>query len=241
VRSVRSSRRSPVSVAVLAAAAALLAPAAASAALPPVPSRFPASGELVQAKVVVRAAPRASARALTTFSEFRQGFRKQIVLATELREDQAVQGRLWYRVLVPGRPNGRTGWVRAEAVALRPTRAEITVRLGARTVELRVDGRVRMRTRAAVGARGMETPLGFYYVTAGFVPRNGFLGAYALETSAYSRLSEWPGGGIVGIHGTTRPDLLGRAVSHGCVRVSNAAALVLRRLAPPGTPIRILR
>jgi lipoprotein-anchoring transpeptidase ErfK/SrfK len=58
-----------------------------------------------------------------------------------------------------------------------------------------------------------------------------------LETSAYTKLSEWPGGGLAGIHGTDRPDLLGRAVSHGCVRVSNAVDRALARLAPLGTPI----
>jgi lipoprotein-anchoring transpeptidase ErfK/SrfK len=66
------------------------------------------------------------------------------------------------------------------------------------------------------------------------------LGAYALETSAYSNLSEWPGGGIIGIHGTPQPELLGRAVSHGCVRVSNAAALTLERLVPMGAAISIV-
>ena len=86
----------------------------------------------------------------------------------------------------------------------------------------------------------METPLGHFYVTARFVPNDPFLGVFALETSAYSKLSEWPGGGVVGIHGTSRPDLLGQAVSHGCIRVSNATAAALRRLAPLGTPIRVV-
>jgi lipoprotein-anchoring transpeptidase ErfK/SrfK len=53
-------------------------------------------------------------------------------------------------------------------------------------------------------------------------------------------LTEWPGGGKVGIHGTSKPWLLGQAVSHGCVRVSNQTALALRRLAPVGTPISIV-
>jgi lipoprotein-anchoring transpeptidase ErfK/SrfK len=34
--------------------------------------------------------------------------------------------------------------------------------------------------------------------------------------------------------------LLGQAVSHGCVRVSNATAALLRRWAPLGTPISIV-
>jgi hypothetical protein len=93
----------------------------------------------------------------------------------------------------------------------------------------------------AVGRPGAETPLGRnFFVQARFVPRDRFFGPFVLETSAYSKLSEWPGGGLAGIHGTDRPDLLGRAVSHGCVRVSNAVARALERLAPLGTPVDLL-
>jgi lipoprotein-anchoring transpeptidase ErfK/SrfK len=88
----------------------------------------------------------------------------------------------------------------------------------------------------------METPLGHYYVAATFVPyHDPFLGVYALETSAYSKLTEWPGGGVVGIHGTNEPWLLGKAVSHGCIRVANSTASALKRLTPLGTPILILK
>ena len=109
-----------------------------------------------------------------------------------------------------------------------------------RTLELRDTGRVLLRTRVAVGAPGMETPLGRFYVQARFRPTAPVLGAFAFETSAYSKLSEWPGGGIVGIHGTNTPSLLGQAVSHGCIRVANEAILRLRDLVPAGTPIEIL-
>jgi lipoprotein-anchoring transpeptidase ErfK/SrfK len=61
------------------------------------------------------------------------------------------------------------------------------------------------------------------------------------ETSAYSKLSEWPGGGIIGIRGTPQPQVLGTAASHGCVRVSNSAARTLERLVPVGTAISIVR
>jgi lipoprotein-anchoring transpeptidase ErfK/SrfK len=66
------------------------------------------------------------------------------------------------------------------------------------------------------------------------------LGKFAFETSAYSSLSEWPVVGIVGIHGTYEPQLLGQAVSHGCVRVSNRDILRLRARVGLGTPIRIV-
>ena len=74
----------------------------------------------------------------------------------------------------------------------------------------------------------METPLGLFYVQAKFDPTWPVLGAYAFETSGYSKLSDWPGGGVVGVHGTNTPDLIGEAVSHGCVRLYNKDIQYLR-------------
>ena len=49
-----------------------------------------------------------------------------------------------------------------------------------------------------------------------------------------------PGGdGLVAIHGTNATGLLGRAVSHGCVRVSDAAVSRLYRVLRPGMPVEI--
>jgi lipoprotein-anchoring transpeptidase ErfK/SrfK len=119
-------------------------------------------------------------------------------------------------------------------------RREIRIDRSARRLELWQGKKLLLRTRVAVGARGMETPLGLFYVTWKFVPSAPILGAFAFETSAYSRLSDWPGGGIVGIHGTPWPHLLGQAVSHGCVRVHNRAIIKLRNLVSVGTPIHIV-
>ena len=136
--------------------------------------------------------------------------------------------------------NGRYGWIPAEDAKVAPTGSEIVVNRGRRTIDVYRHGKHVVHAIVAVGAPGMETPLGHYYVAARYVPfKDPFLGVYALETSAYSKLSDWPGGGIVGIHGTNEPWLLGKAVSHGCVRVSNATAVKLRRFAPLGTPIWI--
>ncbi len=130
------------------------------------------------------------------------------------------------------RPNGRIGWVKAVAVQTRPVRSRIVVDLSSRKLRILQGGKTQFATRVAVGRRGLETPTGNFYITATFKPTEHFLGAFAFETSAYSKLSEWPGGGVVGLHGTSMPWLLGQAVSHGCVRMSNAAALVLKRLTP---------
>jgi hypothetical protein len=62
---------------------------------------------------------------------------------------------------------------------------------------------------------------------------------WAIETSAGASITDWPGGGVIGIHGTNQPWLIGRAVSHGCIRMRNADILRLRRWAKPGTGLRI--
>jgi lipoprotein-anchoring transpeptidase ErfK/SrfK len=200
---------------------------------------LPAAGHIAWAQVAVRSQPDRAAKRITTLTQFRPDFRPRVVLALGVR--RAADGTpVWYRVSLPGRPNGRTGWVPAASLEVEPVRREIVIDRSERRLELRGAGKVLLRTTVAVGATGMETPLGTFYVVAKFRPTAPILGAYAFETSAYSKLSDWPGGGIVGIHGTNMPWLLGQAVSHGCVRVENAAILRLRDLAPVGTPIRIV-
>ncbi|MBA2359636.1 MAG: L,D-transpeptidase [Actinobacteria bacterium] len=197
------------------------------------------SGELNR-DVAVRAAPRSDARRITVLRQFRRDYRPQVVLALSQRTDVESGTPTWYRISVPGRPNGRTGWIPADAADLRPVHEFIHIDRGARTLELWSKGRLALKTRVAVGRPGMETPLGLFYVTWKVVPRAPVLGKFAFETSAYSKLSEWPGGGIVAIHGTPEPQLLGQAVSHGCVRVANRDILRLRTLVALGTPIRIV-
>jgi lipoprotein-anchoring transpeptidase ErfK/SrfK len=187
----------------------------------------------------VRAKPDRQAKRTDVLTQFRPDFRPRVVLAVGVKRDTSGKPA-WYRISLPGRPNGRTGWVPAASVEMKPIRKEIVIDRSERTLELRNGGRVVLRTRVAVGAYGMETPLGRFYIVAKFRPTAPILGAFGFETSAYSKLSEWPGGGVVGIHGTNTPSLLGQAVSHGCVRVANEAILRLKDLVPVGTPITIV-
>ena len=71
---------------------------------------------------------------------------------------------------------------------------------------------------------------------------NGFFGTYILTLTAHSlNLSEFDGGdGRVALHGTSQPQLLGQAVSHGCVRLANAVATRLARTVPAGSPVDIV-
>lgn len=229
------------SLAVLAATLALCAIGPPNAiARAELPLRLPAAGELLHT-VAVRSAPRPAARIVRVLRRFRADAQFQIVLAVGSR--QGADGAWWYRISLPGRPNGARGWVPADATDVKPVRNRIVVRLGARKLEVRRlrDGKLLLRTTAAVGTAGSPTPLGRdFYVQSAFVPTDPFYGTFALETTAYAGVTDWPTN-VVGIHGTNRPELLGRAVSHGCVRVSNDVARRLARLAPLGTPIDVVR
>ena len=200
---------------------------------------LPAAGELTVPIAVARAAPNAHAARVLVLHQFRPDFRQQEVLA--LGATHSADGQLWYRLSLPMRPNNTMGWVDARQVALHHISNRILINIAMRRLQVLRGTHVLYTTTVAVGAPGMETPTGQYYVQVRFHPDNTFLGVFAFETSAYSKLTEWPGGGVVGIHGTSAPQLLGQAVSHGCVRMSNEAALVLERLVPLGTPITIVQ
>lgn len=202
------------------------------------------SGTLAWRQVAVLAKPRANAKRVAVLEQFRPDFRPQYVLALSVVRAKKTGKPAWYRVSVPGRPNGRTGWVHAASLELRPVHKRLVIYRGARRFEF-WDENTLMRTgKVAVGKPGAETPLGLFYVTDRFNPAIdpswAILGAYAFETSAYSKLTDWPGGGIVGIHGTPWPWLLGQAVSHGCVRIHNDNIEFLRSRIQVGTPVKIV-
>jgi lipoprotein-anchoring transpeptidase ErfK/SrfK len=44
----------------------------------------------------------------------------------------------------------------------------------------------------------------------------------------------------IAIHGTNRPDLIGKFVSNGCVRLNNSDITALQPLVPVGTPVQIV-
>lgn len=150
----------------------------------------------------------------------------------------------WLKVQLPMRPNGVTGWIRSRDVRVGKVGARIVVDLSAREVLLYVAGAPVFRTRAAIGSAATPTPLGSYYVNQRIVPGDprGPYGVAAIGISAFSPvLVNWPQGGPVAIHGTNQPWLIGRRISNGCIRVTNAAIRRLWRAAPHGTPVLIRR
>ena len=69
---------------------------------------------------------------------------------------------------------------------------------------------------------------------------NAAYGPVAFGTSARSPvLTDWPGGGFIGIHGTDAPRLIPGHISHGCIRLRNSAILHLARIMGVGTPLSV--
>lgn len=161
------------------------------------------------------------------------------VLAARLGADCRAR---WYRVQLPIRPNGATGWVRASALRLQRVRMRIVISVSGRRLVLFDGARRVLTSTVAVGSSATPTPLGRYYVNQRLVPAdtNGPYGPGALGISAYSPvLTGWAQGGPVAIHGTNEPWSIGHAVSNGCIRLPNATFERVFRVVDAGTPVII--
>lgn len=149
----------------------------------------------------------------------------------------------WAQLLLPVRPNGLVGWVRATDVALERDDWRLLVLLRRHRLIVFRYGRMLWSTRVAVGAAATPTPRGQFFVTELLRqpdPRGAY-GPWVFALSGFSpALTRFHGGnGEIGIHGTNHPDLLGRDISHGCIRVTNRAVQRLARAIPLGTPVDI--
>jgi lipoprotein-anchoring transpeptidase ErfK/SrfK len=152
-------------------------------------------------------------------------------------------GGRWVRVALPGRPNGRRGWIAAAGTRRTATPWAIDVQLGRRRVVVSEHGRVVRRFGAIVGKRATPTPRGTFFVEEAVRLRPGAHGGpYALATSARSNvLQEFEGGpGQIALHGVAGlAGAPGTAASHGCVRLSAKAITWLARRIGAGVPVRI--
>ena len=150
-------------------------------------------------------------------------------------------GKVWIRIQLPKRPNGLNGWVPSDAVALRRHHTWIRVSRATKTVRVFTDGKQIKVFKAAVGTGGTPTPAGLFAVHD-VVPVSGLLGPYILALTAHSRvLKTFAGGdGTIGIHGWPDREALGKAVSHGCVRMSRTGVQQLKKWARPGIPVEIV-
>jgi lipoprotein-anchoring transpeptidase ErfK/SrfK len=149
----------------------------------------------------------------------------------------------WAEVMLPVRPNGTTGWIPLDDVVLYVVDGKIEIDLSDRLLVYRVAGEERFRATVAIGTASNPTPTGLFYVTdrVSISESSGPWGPNAIGLSARSdTVTEFNGGdGIVGIHGTNRPRLIGESVSLGCVRLHNDEIALLHSMVPIGTMVEI--
>ena len=195
-----------------------------------------------QATAQIRLSPQASSRSVGRLRFFTEDGLAEVYPVLAARRDSA--GRNWLQVRVPARPNGRIGWVLDEMLSssLYIVQTQLVIDRGKLRATLLKRGRQIWSARVGIGKSGTPTPQGQFWIRERLkgLGNGTTYGPWAFGTSAYSNLSDWPGGGVVGIHGTNQPGLIPGRPSHGCIRVRNGPIRQLARLMPIGTPVSII-
>ena len=147
----------------------------------------------------------------------------------------------WLEVQLPDRPNGSRGWISASQVTLHNLDYSLQVSTEQNTLSLYRSNTLVTTYSVATGTGGTPTPHGAFYLTELLAPTNSGYGPYAFGLSAFSDvLTSFGGGpGQIGLHGTDDAASIGKAVSHGCIRMSNSDITTLAKMLPLGTPITI--
>ena len=154
------------------------------------------------------------------------------------------QQKDWAEVLLPVRPNGSTGWVKMSDVDLRENTYQIKIELGAHRITVTNSGLALYTGAIAVGTSDTPTPTGSYYlrVLIKAVDPTTVYGPYAYGLSSHSdKLETFAGGDAeIGIHGNNDTSVLGKDVTHGCIRMDNDAITKLSKSLPLGTPVQVV-
>ena len=191
--------------------------------------------------VAAYASPRPSARVVARLRAVTPEQVPHVVYLVEGRIDPESK-RYWIRIRLPTLPNGSTGWIPREAVEeFRSVDTHVVINRARFRISLLKRGRPIFSSIVGVGMSRWPTPAGIFYIRerlTGFT--DPIYGRLAFGTNGRSPvLTDWPGGGFIGIHGTNQPQILPGRVSHGCVRMRNADIRRLDRLMPIGTPVTI--
>jgi hypothetical protein len=195
---------------------------------------------VLMGRTVVRAKPSLASRVVTILPAGTPDGTQNDVLVLS-RIDISPRSS-WYWVRLPILPNNTLGYVQKRDLSpLFSVNTHLYINRGATTATLKRNGQVVFKTRIGVGKSYWPTPRGEFYVRDKLTNfDNPFYGPLAFGISARSAvLTDWPGGGYVGIHGTNEPHLIPGHISHGCIRLRNAAILALGRLMHVGTPVTI--
>jgi lipoprotein-anchoring transpeptidase ErfK/SrfK len=190
----------------------------------------------------VRARPDGHASVLEVVQPRRPITNERTILPVVGRQ-RGKQGVMWLKVLLPGRPNSHSGWIKQPGTVGATTRWAVVIHLSQRRIDVFRSGRLAHTFRAVVGKPSTPTPQGRFFVEEWLRITPGFPGGpFALALSARSDVfQEFEGGpGQIAIHGIYRiGGIPGTAVSHGCVRLDSAAVAWLGMRIHAGVPVTI--
>ena len=198
----------------------------------------PARGRFVTARVVRRAALRASpdGRIVARIGTRTEFGTRRVVAVTGRREG-------WLRVIATER-RGRQSWLRASATRLGSTNVWVKVDRSRRRLTLRRGRRVLRRFPVAVGRPDTPTPLGRYAVTDRLRSQrpDSPYGCCAVALSGHQTqlLPGWPGGDRLAIHGTPNEETVGQPASLGCMRARAGDIRALMRAVPLGAVVVVV-
>ena len=214
------------------------AAAAAAPAVPPKPAPPPQGlgAVAIPAKVAVYDAP--DAPAPRQFLANPTWERMPLAFYVEERRDD------WLHVRLNVRPNGSKGWIRASDVTLSNVPYRIRIDVDSNLLTLLREEEVLFQEPVAVGKPATPTPRGNFYVDAIVKTKNsaGVYGPYQISVGGFSEVLKTFGGGPgqIAVHGTNRPELIGKDVSNGCPRMENSAITRLVGMLAVGTPVEII-
>lgn len=192
----------------------------------------------------VRARPDGHAPVLEVVQPRRPITNERTILPV-LGRERGKQGVMWLKVLLPGRPNSHTGWIKQPGTVGATTRWAIVIHLSQRRIDVFRSGRMAKTFRGVVGKPSTPTPQGRFFVEEWLSITPGSPGGpFALALSARSNVfQEFEGGpGQIALHGIYRiGGTPGTAVSHGCVRLDSSAMAWLGTHIHAGVPVTITR
>lgn len=152
----------------------------------------------------------------------------------------------WLEIQLPERPNGKTGWVRADDVTRSSSPWRMVLKLSETRVYVYKDGHEVWNAPVGIGKDSTRTPTGSYFVAVVEEPGPAGYGPIVLNLNAHSEdIESWQGSGdaITAFHGPFGSDELirsgGGKVSNGCVRMLTEDQLKMKGITV-GSPVDIL-
>lgn len=140
------------------------------------------------------------------------------------------------------------GQVQPSEAHTQAANVELVLSLQSRLLEVRVPGKAPVRYEVAVGQDDWQTPVGKFKVI-NKLENPAWQHPITKETIAPGPdnplgtrwIGFWSDGQAqIGFHGTNQEDLIGEAVSHGCVRMRNKDIQTLYQQVDIGTTVKIM-